>query len=336
MHTHTLKMSQQEGIATCTSNYVLIYEREEVNIVKRMNDSRCSFDGITNKQLASQATTTTCCSLQEGVPVHMPQRPATGIVNTAVRDKALQEYAQNPLVFTVRLDCDEEQGNEEEEEGDNSSPSSSLSRHFMGFGFSKEMPYFPPGTIIRFVERRRGGVDKEKKQVRITGMVAAYGHRSQEFAVMLSLDSPVHVDAVSHLLETYNMTEIDGGDEGFSSCLATIIRKYTHAVGDLDPCCVSTDTMENTVATNFQGELERMFECVQATIAHACSQQQDEQEQQRISECIEKSFELYRQTLLLQMRHQPLGTREWIQMFESYMTFAAAEKGLGFLDFVLY
>ena len=327
-------------IQTCTSTYVLLYEKEAVNIVNRCSAPQkfVPMQLLQEENDASrgqEAAVVSCRSMHPGVPVNLPQRPSTGIVNTAVREAALQEYAKNPLVFTVRIQEDGKACIEEEEDA---GTMSSSSRHFMGFGFSKEMPYFPPGTLIEFVHRDQR-FQHLNVVAKITGMVVAYGHRSQEFAVMFSLDRPVHVDAVSLFLESYNITEIDGGDDGFCSCLANIIRKYMYTVGDVDPCCVSTDAMESVMARKFQGELERMCECIQIAIATACSSSSsddDEEEKSRRAECIRCAFRTYRQTLFLQMRHQPLGTREWIQMFESYMTFSAAEHGLGFLDFVLY
>ena len=223
----------------------------------------------------------------------------------------------------------------------------------MGFGFSKEVPYFPPGTMIKFVAPSQ---PEKVIWTKITGIVAAYGHRSHEFAVIISLDKPMHPDAVSMFLESYNISEIDGGDEGMCICLSTIIRKYTYAVGDVDPSCASTDAMEKVISNQFQAEMERMNNCVQMTIMAMMHEDADgyddcecdenserhhtedarKMARQAKIECIERAFSTYRQTLLLQMRHQPLGTREWIQMFESYMTFAASEQGLGFIDFVLY
>lgn len=108
-------------------------------------------------------------------------------------------------------------------------------------------------------------------------------------------------------------------------------------MGDVDPRCQSTDAMEASVSSKFQGEMQQMFGCVTEMCStrdgiSACT----EEELKRQNECILHAFAYYRQTLLLQMRHQPLGTREWMQMFESYMTFACAtEHGMGFLNFVL-
>jgi hypothetical protein len=184
-------------------------------------------------------------------------------------------------------------------------------------------------------------------------MVAAYGNRSHEFAVILSLDQPMHADAVALFLESYNITEIDCGEESFCRCLSTIIGKYTYAVGDVDPSCTSSDTMESCIANKFQEEMDRMMECVQMAIFAVTNPAEDDdddygeedEEEANISrqdrrrwkaECIERAFRTYRQTLLLQMRHQPLGTREWIQMFESYMSFAVADQGIGFINFVLH
>jgi hypothetical protein len=223
----------------------------------------------------------------------------------------------------------------------------------MGFGFSKEAPYFPPGTMIKFVEEQQDCTDGDVAVVAveetriITGMVAAYGNRSNEYATIVSLDRPISdPEALAPFLESYNITEIDGGDEGLCDSLSTIIRKYTYTIGDVDPICTSTDTMEKMVSSKFEVEMERMKDCVQWTILTSISSMQASQrrkcdnndttvEIQGIIDTIERIFSRYKEELRMQMRHQPLGTREWMQMFESYMTFAAAEEGVGFIDFVL-
>lgn len=355
---HTLESNcHNMTLEACTSTFILQYEKEAVKVLSRCSEPRefvplQLLDEKSGTSSTTNASTLSCSSLHPETPVKFPQRPSSGIVNPTVREAMLQEYAKNPLVFTVRW-----------QDNDASSVMSSSSRHFMGFGFSKEVPYFPPGTIIEFVNNSCQNV---KTTTKVTGMVAAYGHRNHEYAVILSLDQPVHPDAVSLFLETYNITEIDGGDEGLCTCIATVIRKYTYTIGDVDPACASTDAMESMVSSKFEGEIQRMQECVHMAILTALSYRSstledddDEEEDHHDSfdskdsisrgedfkrrrrmqekvECIERAFRTYRQTLLLQMRHQPLGTREWMQMFESYMTFAAAEQGLGFIDFVLH
>jgi hypothetical protein len=338
------------------STYVIQYEKEAVHVVARCSEPKT----FVPMQLTAETTTTdrtttttnlamTCSSLLPGEPVKFPQRPSTGIVNPTVREAVLQEYAKNPLVFTIHWN-----------NSDNVDEEKSCSRHFMGFGFSKEVPYFPPGTRIQFVHPSSASATVSTTTATtttartITGMVAAYGNRSHEFAVILSLDQPMHADAVALFLESYNTTEIDCGEEGFCKCLSTIISKYTYAVGDVDPSCTSSDIMENSIASKFQDELERMMECVQMAIFAVTNPAEDEDDDDYGDEdeaeanisrqdrrrwkagCIERAFRTYRQTLLLQMRHQPLGTREWIQMFESYMSFAVADQGIGFINFVLH
>lgn len=288
----------------CSEAYVMIFENEEVSIANRRTPI---------KPYEAQQP---CSSLVPDEAVQFPPKPTSGIVNTAVRESMLRSYAKNPAVFSVHKDADVD-SNE------------CSSRHFLGFGFSKEAPYFPPGTILRFQD----GIDAV-----ITGMVAAHGQRSHEYAVILSLDRPVHADAASAFLDSYNLMEIDGGDEGLCACLASIVRKYSYTIGDVDPHCASTDCMESAVSSKFQTEMERMFACVQMVISAPMPRGEGwtEGEWQGRNECIASAFRGYRHALLMQMRHQPLGTREWMQMFESYMTFAATERGLGFIDFVLH
>lgn len=317
-------------VQACSSMYVMLFEKDCVGVASRTGPVKAFVPPLL--QMSSpENKAVTCCSMLPNLPVQMPPRPASGIVNLSVREALLQEYRKNPLVFTIqwRKPAD--------------AAAVDNSRHFLGFGFSSEMPYFPPGTILRFISSGGDNAEEEEEEERvtITGMAAAYGQRTHEYAVILSLDKPVHPDAISSFfMDSYNVTEIDGGDEGLCLCLANIIRKYTYTVGDVDPACASTEAMENAVASKFRDELERMFASVQVAISSACrGRRQDDDDKDardRCKRCIANAFRTYRETLFLQMRHQPLGTREWIQMFESYMSFAASQHGLGFIDFVLY
>lgn len=300
-----LPRSKAKTMNACNAMYVMVFDKDEVSIA-----DRCS----PIKPYESQQA---CGSLIPNEAVKFPPKPTSGIVNITARETLLRSYAKNPAVFSVNAS-----GKEQQEGGGGSS------RHFLGFGFSKDAPYFPPGTILRF---------RDGEEAVITGMVAAHGQRSHEYAVILSLDRPVNPDAASAFLDSYNLTEIDGGDEGLCACLANIIRKYSYTIGDVDPSCTSTDAMEGMVAEKFQAEMERMFACIQSVVTMPMPRGEGwtEAEWEHRNECIASAFRAYRQTLLMQMRHQPLGTREWLQMFESYMTFAATERGLGFIDFVL-
>lgn len=299
----------------CNQFYVMLFDKDSVGIA-----SRCS----EIKPFVAQQQVKACsASLIPNVPVKLPPRPSSGIMNVGIREELLQEYRKNPLVFTVEWTAP------------HPADTDAASRHFLGFGFSKEMPYFPPGTILNFTESGSAHLSTAT----ITGMAAAFGQRNNEYAIILSLDRPVHPDAISAFIESYNITEIDGGDDGLCGCLANIIRKYTYTVGDVDPQCASTEAMESAVASKFQNELERMFESVQAVLASSHPHSSigvSNEELDRRTRRVTAIFKTYKETLFMQMRHQPLGTREWIQMFESYMSFAASEQGLGFLDFVLY
>lgn len=174
----------------------MVFDGDEVSVA-----ARCT--PVKPFQCSSSSSTLQCASLIPDQTVKFPPKPTSGILNTSARDALLQEYAKNPLVFTVH--CNAAPENQE-----------SSSRHYLGFGFSKESPYFPPGTIVKFNDM----------QVKITGMVAAYGQRTHEYAVILSFDKAVHPDAASAFLDSYNLTDIDGGDDGLCACLANIIRKY--------------------------------------------------------------------------------------------------------------
>lgn len=317
--------SSADEAKACHATYVMVFDKDEVSIANRCSPVK-PFEQSLNLK---------CTSLLPNEPVKLPSRPTTGMSNPEERRAMLEEYQRNPLVFTVSARASEPPSRGGE----------GMYRHFLGFGFSRDTPYFPPGTIIQF----------DDISVKITGMVVGSGHRTHEYAVILSLDRDVHPDAASAFLQSYNLTEIDGGDEGMCSCLASIIRKYTYAVGDVDPSCASTDAMEESVARKFEDEMERMFVCASSVatrrpvphregggeeddedaMVNFMGHADDDDYWDRRSACIMCAFSWYRQTLLNHMRHQPLGTREWMQMFESFMAFSCAEHGLGFMDFVL-
>ena len=98
------------------------------------------------------------------------------------------EYAKNPLVLDVHLDSVE---------------GVCASRHFMGFGFSKHVPYYFPGTIMSFPSTSSQG-----RRVMVTGMLTACGQRSKEFAVLISFNQPIWTDEASTMFPGFNMTEI--------------------------------------------------------------------------------------------------------------------------------
>lgn len=231
----------------------------------------------------------------------------------------LQEYARNPLVLdaaTLTMAGPVV---------DDPSSGSQRSRHLLGFGFSKDMPYLPPGTIVRL----------SQYSAKISGMVVAYGQRMHEYAVLISFEEAVHADAASALLlPSYNLTEIDGGDDGLCECLAMLIGKYTYVVGDVDPLCASTDAMESSLAAKFDPEMQRMLACVNDAVLLPTFEATGKLHEEKRSKCIADAFAKFTQVLRMQMRHQPLGTREWMQMFESFMAFECANE-LGFVDFVL-
>jgi hypothetical protein len=311
---HGMDIISTTMVNACDSFHVVLFENDHVGLAQRRSPPKL----FSPPNIGSSSS---CTALCQDSPVNIPPRPSSGICNVSVREGLLSEYRKNPLVYTVSWTL-------QSPAHSNEPPASS--RHFLGFGFSKESPYLPPGTIIHFVETR----SEEKTSVTVTGMVAAYGKRYREYAVILSLDKEVHPDAVSAFMDSFNITEIDGcGEEGYCDCLSEIIRKYTHTVGDVDPACASTDSMQRCVMNKFHPEMQRMLNAVQL-VAASHPEGMGIAEIEKRTQSIHSAFRMYRESLLMQMRHQPLGTREWIQTFETYMSFASSECGLGFLDFV--
>jgi hypothetical protein len=267
-----------------------------------------------------------CTCLKPGEAVCMPPRLRPGRVNSADRLAAYKKYAENPLV--IRLRC---------ETGMLASSlagarNRSLQRHFIGFGFSKELPYFPPGTRLCFLDSEDGGGEVE---CIITGMCAAGCRRASEYALILSLDRPMHDDLIAYFLDSFVTTELDSNEQVCEQ-VATLIQTHAYVVGDIDPECVGTAKMQEAVWGKFGQELQRMDMAVSLVISrlskHPCNSAAEFERQKGL---IRSAYDEYRTLLRMQMRDQPIGTSQWMQMFENYMSFAACEKGLGWLDFVL-
>ena len=110
-------------------------------------------------------------------------------------------------------------------------------------------------------------------------------------------------------------------------------------MGDVDPACASSDAMEASIKAKFEREMHRMENCIEevasSLVLENANETLDMDDADRQVAVVRSAFKQYKETLALQMRHQPLGRREWLQMFESYMTFACAEEGLGFIQFSL-
>lgn len=185
------------SMQSCNSVYVMLFDKDEVTIANRCTPVK-SYEVGSGSSLK-------CASLIPDEPVKFPPKPTAGMLNPSFRETLLKEYAKNPLVFTA--DTNAAVLVED--------TSTSASRHFLGFGFSKDTPYYPPGTVVKFNDM----------EVTISGMVVAYGQRANEYAVILSFNKSVHPDAACAFLDSYNLTEIDNGDDGLCACLANIIQK---------------------------------------------------------------------------------------------------------------
>lgn len=220
------------------------------------------------------------------------------------------EYAKNPLVLDVHLDSVE---------------SVCSSRHFMGFGFSKHVPYYFPGTIMSFPSTSSQG-----RRVMVTGMLTACGQRSKEFAVLISFDQPIWTDEASAMFPGFNMTEIEDEDSACQS-LVELIWRYNCTMGDLEPCLLGTDLLQRSMVAKFANEILRLREAVEVVLVS-----DQVQSHKGAAEAIEEDFSCFRSSLFIVMRCNPLGTREWLQHFEMYMSCAAARRGIGFIEFCLY
>ena len=168
------------------------------------------------------------------------------------------------------------------------------------------------------------------RRVVVTGMMTACGQRTKEYAVLISFNQPIWADEASALFPGFNMTEIEDDDSARTS-LVELIWRYNCTMGDLDSCLVGTDALRRTMIEKFANDIVRLREAVDAVLVS-----EDVLMQKGAAEALEEDFSCYKSSLLMVMRCNPLGTREWLQHFEIYMSCAAVRRGLGFVEFVLY
>jgi hypothetical protein len=113
--------------------------------------------------------------------------------------------------------------------------------------------------------------------------------------------------------------------------VAELIWRYNCTMGDLDPGMLDTDIMQRYMVEKFGNDLLRLREALEVVLMSG-----EIEDDKCAAQAIEQDFTCYRSSLLMTMRCDPLGAREWFQKFESYMILAAARRGLGFIQFVLY
>jgi hypothetical protein len=249
--------------------------------------------------------------LHTGVEVKMPAYASPGIHNINERKKVLEEYAANPMVLDVHVDSVE--------------GTSCCCRHFMGFGFSKEIPYYFPGTIVTLPSTNSAG-----RRVTVTGMMAACGHRTREYGVLISFDQCIWMEEASALFPGFYLTEFED-DENACKAISELIWRYNCTMGDLEPSMLDTDVLQRFMIEKFGGDLLRLREALEIVLVS-----EELENCKGAAQAIEEDFHCYRSSLLLTMRCNPLGAREWLQKFEIYMACAAARRGLGFVEFILY
>lgn len=105
--------------------FVLVFDGESMNINRRCTEGPSPFQ-------LEVPSIKACKPLYEGEEVFIPPNPSPGIQNGAERTFVLERYRNRPLLLDVHLDSVE---------------GSCCSRHFMGFGFSKHVPYYFPGSF---------------------------------------------------------------------------------------------------------------------------------------------------------------------------------------------
>lgn len=166
-------------------------------------------------------------------------------------------------------------------------------------------------------------------------MATACGQRSREFGVLVSFSQPLWTEEVNALFPGFNMTEIED-DDGACKSLVELIWRYNCIMGDLETggAILGSDSLYKYMSSKFENELMRMQEAVD--IVMVSEEVLRRKDSGRAASMIDEDFQCYRSSLMMQMRNNPLGTREWLQHFEMYMSCAAARRGLGYIEFVLY
>lgn len=281
---------KQTSSSLMRDEYVLVFDCDERMCIDR-------------RTVRSKSTTV----LHAGMKVYQPPNPSPGIMNQRERQKYLDLYAANPLVVHVETASDDE---------------GSSSRHFVGFGFSQNMPYYTPGTIIQLKRRNFRST--------VTGMIVGCGNRRNEFAIFISLDKPITCEEASALFDGYNMTDVDEEDLA-CTYLSELIFKYNCTMGDLDASFSSDCRLQEKMMEKFSMDIQRMRESFEIAMTNERIQSDTSALQS-----MKHDFESFQSSLLITMRFNPTGIREWIQHFENYMTCAAARRGLGYIQFILY
>lgn len=304
------KHNKNNMVDVSHSEFVLVFLENSITMDER------KVHGLSDFQ-KDVACIKQCTPLDPTKEVCLPPNPSPGITNMEERTRLLNKYTQNPLVLEVHVDAVE---------------GTCSCRHFLGFGFSRHMPYFTPGTQLLLPCSSPG------RNVTIESMVTACGQRSREFGILISFSHPVWTDEVSAMFPGFNMTEIED-DEGVCKSLVELVWRYNCTMGDLEVqtmpcrrCILGSEALLRHMMSKFQNEMDRMQEAVGIMMVS------DEVQRMPASalEAIKEDFHSYKSSLCMVMRFNPLGTREWLQHFEAFMTTAAARRGLGFLDYILY
>jgi hypothetical protein len=286
--------------------FVLVFDKCNLRVDQRVMEGMSGFlDDVSSRNSIMSA-------VHDDVAVQQPPNPSPGMVNRIEREKFLAKYEQNPLQLEMNIDAAEK-----------GSMSGEGCQHFIGFGFCKHVPYYAPGTLFKFPSTHNEG-----KQTKVTGMVTACGQRNKEYAVLLSVDRPIWLDEASALFSGFQLTEIE---DHASLCkyLAELVWRYHCVMGDIDPSLIGSRDLQLEMLSRFGNELHRMREAVQLALSACDVSYGDER-------MLEEDFASYKSSLMVMMSFNPLGIREWMQRFESYMSCSAVRRGLGYMEFVLY
>lgn len=150
---------------------------------------------------------------------------------------------------------------------------------------------------------------------------------------MISFSQPLWTDEVNALLPGFNMTEIEDNDSACNA-LVELVWRYNCIMGDLEPVNIlGSDVLQKHMFEKFSYELGRMQDAVDLILV---SDEIEQSDNPMAVDLVKEDFSSFKSSLMLIMRCNPLGTREWLQHFEMYMTCAAARRGLGYIEFVLY
>lgn len=141
----SVTVAMNSSLKVLHDEFVLIFEKDVMSIDCRSMNGKSKF-------LEQVPSITSCKAMHENSPVHQPPNPSPGIINSANRSMSLIAYARNPLVLEVEV---------------HSVDNGCTCRHFMGFGFSANMPYYMPGTVVVLPSTAKDG-----RKVFVTGKSA--------------------------------------------------------------------------------------------------------------------------------------------------------------------